>query len=123
LAKNEAALTNLRTAIATNPDLNYVRLYFATAYGRMRRDKEAREAIAEFLRVSPDLMAGKSEAVKTMMKAQLELAARGYYLGTIDGRIGAFTQRALIAFQCDEGIMETSDLDDATIAKLGIALN
>jgi adenylate cyclase len=123
LGETEAALTNLRMAIAANPDANFVRLYFATAYGRMGRDREAREAIAEFLRMSPDLMAGKSEPARVVMKAQLELAARGYYLGTIDGRIGAFTRRALVAFQRDEGIMETSDLDDATIAKLGIALN
>jgi len=121
LGENEAALANLRRAIATNPDLNYVRLFFGTAYGRMRRDKEAREAIAEFLRKSPDLMAGKSDEVHIVMKAQLELAARGYYLGTVDGRIGAFTQRALVACQRDEGIMETSELDRATIAKLGIA--
>jgi adenylate cyclase len=121
LGESEAALANLRTAIATNPDLNYVRLYFATAYGRMRRDKEAREAIAEFLRMTPDLMAGKSEEVQIVTKAQLELAARGYYLGTADGRIGAFAQRALVAFQRDEGVMETGELDVATIAKLGIA--
>jgi hypothetical protein len=76
----------------------------------MGRDKEARAAIAEFLRMSPDLMADRSEAVKIVMKAQLQLAARGYYFGTVDGRIGAFTQRALGAFQRHEGIMETSEL-------------
>ncbi|HEX6121448.1 MAG TPA: peptidoglycan-binding domain-containing protein [Dongiaceae bacterium] len=47
--------------------------------------------------------------------------ARGYYLGIVDGRIGAFTQRALVAFQRDQGIMETCEFDGATIAKLGIA--
>ena len=55
------------------------------------------------------------------MKAQLELAARGYYLGIVDGRIGAFTERALAAFQRDQGMMQTCELDGATIAKLGIA--
>ena len=121
LGEIEAALINLRAAIVANPNANFVRLYFATAHGRMGRDREARESIAEYLRMSPDLMAGKSEAVKTVMKAQLELAARGYYLGTVDGRIGAFTQRSIVAFQRDEGIMETCELDGATIAKLGIA--
>lgn len=77
--------------------------------------------LVEFLRMTPDLMAGKSEEVQIVTKAQLELAARGYYLGTADGRIGAFAQRALVAFQRDEGVMETGELDVATIAKLGIA--
>jgi TolB-like protein len=121
LGENEAALTNLRTAIATNPELNYMRLYVATAFGRMGREKEARAAIAEFLRMDPDLMSGKSEAIRIGMKAQLELAARGYYLGTIDGRIGAFTQRALVAFQRDEAIAESGEFDGDTIARLGVA--
>jgi tetratricopeptide (TPR) repeat protein len=121
LGEIEAALINLGAAIVANPNAHFVRLYFATAYGRLGRDREAREAIAEYLRTSPDLMAGKSEAVKTVMKAQLELAARGYHLGIVDGRVGAFTQRALVAFQGDEGIPETCELDSATIAKLGIA--
>jgi tetratricopeptide (TPR) repeat protein len=121
LGEIEAALINLRAAIVANPNAHFVRLYFATAHGRMGRDREARESIAEYLRTSPDLMAGKSAAARTMMKAQLELAARGYYLGVVDGRSGAFTQRALVAFQRDQGIMETCELDGATIAKLGIA--
>lgn len=121
LGEIEAALINLHAAIVANPNANFVRLYFATAYGRMGRDKEARESIVEYLRMCPDLMAGKSEAVKTVIRAQLELAVRGYHLGIVDGRIGAFTQRALAAFQRDEGIAETCELDGLTIAKLGIA--
>ena len=80
-----------------------------------------REAIAEFLRMSPNLMGGKSEATKTVMKAQIELAARGHYLGVVDGRIGHFSQRALATFQHDQGITETCDLDDLTLAKLRVA--
>jgi TolB-like protein/Flp pilus assembly protein TadD len=121
LDEDEAALTNLRKAIAANPDMNYIRLYLATAYCHMGRDKEARDAIAEFLRMTPDLMARQSEAGRTVMNAQLELAARGYYLGIVDGRIGPFSHRALAAFQRDQGIAETSDLDDVTLAKLDIA--
>jgi tetratricopeptide (TPR) repeat protein len=121
LGESETALTNLRTAIAANPEVNFIRLYFATAYGRMGRGKEAREAIAEFLRMNSDLMAGKSETVTTVMKAQLELAARGYYLGNADGHIGPFSETALAAFQRDQGIIETSVLDDVTLEKLGIA--
>jgi peptidoglycan hydrolase-like protein with peptidoglycan-binding domain len=89
----------------------------------MGRDKDAREAIAEFLRKTPDLMAGQSDRGRAVMKAQLELAARGYYLGMVDGRVGPFSQRALAAFQRDEGIAETGELDARTLAKLGVSLN
>ncbi|HEX6121452.1 MAG TPA: adenylate/guanylate cyclase domain-containing protein [Dongiaceae bacterium] len=121
LGEIEPALANLRAAIVANPDANFVRLYFATAHGRMGRDREARESIAEYLRMSPDLMAGKSETARRVMKAQLELARRGYYLGIIDGRIGHFSESALAAFQRDQGIAETGALDETTLATLGIA--
>jgi tetratricopeptide (TPR) repeat protein len=121
LRESEAALTNLRRAIALNPDVNFIRLHLAPAYGRMGRDKKAREAIAEFLRMNPDLTTGQPEAVKTVIRSQLELSARGYYLGTIDGRIGPFVQRALVEFQHDQYIPESGELDGATLAKLGIA--
>jgi TolB-like protein/class 3 adenylate cyclase len=120
LGESEAALTNLRQALAANPEGDFVRLYFAPAYARMGRDKEARKAIAEFLSATPDLMTGQSEIARMVMTAQLELAARGYYLGTIDGRIGPFSQRALAEFQRDQGLVETGDLDGVTLAKLGI---
>jgi peptidoglycan hydrolase-like protein with peptidoglycan-binding domain len=71
--------------------------------------------------MTPDLMAGQSEAAKTVIRSQLELSARGYYLGTIDGRIGPFVQRALVEFQHDQDISESGELDDVTLAKLGIA--
>lgn len=77
LGEIEAALSNLRAAVVANPDANFVRLYFATALGRMGVDQEAREAVAEYLRMCPDLEAGKTEAQLVMPKAQLELAARG----------------------------------------------
>lgn len=121
LGESEAALINLRRAIALNPDVHFIRLHLAPAYGRLGRYKEAREAIAEFVRMTPDLMAGQSEAAKTVIRSQLELSARGYYLGTIDGRIGPFVQRALVEFQHDQDISESGELDDVTLAKLGIA--
>jgi len=121
LGDNEAALANLRKAIAVNPELTYIRLFLATAYGHMGRNEEAREALAEFLQKSPNLMVGKSDPVVTVMKAQLELAARGYYLGTVDGSVGLFTQRALAAYQRDQALGVTGELNDVTLAKLGIA--
>ena len=87
----------------------------------MGRNKEAREAITDFLCVSPDLMTGQLEAVKIVMSAQLELAARGYYIGIIDGVIGPFGQHALAEFQHDQDMPQSGELDGATLARLGIA--
>jgi tetratricopeptide (TPR) repeat protein len=77
LGECEAALINLRRAITRNPDANFIRIYVATAYGRMGKNTEARRAIDQFLHMTPDLMAGQTDSVKTAMTAQLELAARG----------------------------------------------
>jgi class 3 adenylate cyclase/TolB-like protein/tetratricopeptide (TPR) repeat protein len=122
LGESEAALVNLRKALAVSPELNYIRLFLAAAYGRMGHDRAAREAIAEYVGMGSNLMAGKPESVVMMMKAQLELAARGYYLGMVDGCMGTFSRRALAAFQRDHGMLETAELDDVTVTKLGIML-
>lgn len=61
------------------PGAAFVRVFLAAAYGRAGHAKEARAAISEFLRMSPDLMVGQPEAVQTVMRAQLELAAKGYF--------------------------------------------
>jgi TolB-like protein len=121
LGESEAALINLHKAIALNPEVDFIRLHLASAYGRLGRHKDAREAIGEFLRMNPDLTTGQPEAVKTVIRSQLELSARGYYLGIIDGRIGPFVQRALVEFQHDQDIPESGELNGATLAKLGIA--
>jgi tetratricopeptide (TPR) repeat protein len=121
LGENEEALSNLHKAIAANPDARFFRPFIATAYGGMWRDKEARNAIAEFLRLNPNLMEGQSETAKRVMRAQLELAARGYYIGTVDGEVGPFFRRALTEFQRDQSIAETGELNETTIGKLGIS--
>jgi adenylate cyclase len=126
LGESDEALITLDRAITANPDETFFRVFIATAHGRMGRDTEAREAIAEFLRLNPNLMSDQSEASKGFLRAQLELCARGYYIGTIDNVAGPFFERALTAFQRDQGIAETGKLDETTIAKLdmkGIAEN
>ena len=118
LGEGDEALINLQRAAAANPDESFFRAFMATAHGRMGRGKEARDAIAEFLRLNPNLMNGRSETAKTLLCAQLELSARGHYIGTIDGIAGPFLQRALTAFQRDQSIAETGELDETTAAKL-----
>lgn len=120
LGEGDEALITLRMAVAANPDESFFRVFIATAHGRMGRAKEARESIAEFLRLNPNLMNGRSETAKTLLCAQLELSVRGYYIGTIDGIAGQFLQRALTAFQRDQSIAETGKLDETTAAKLNL---
>jgi hypothetical protein len=52
--------------------------------------------------------------------AQRELARRDYYRGTLDGQLGSETQRALLEFQIDNGILATGNLDGRTAAELGL---
>jgi hypothetical protein len=52
--------------------------------------------------------------------AQQELGRRNYYRGSLDGRLGAETQRALLEFQIDNGILATGNLDGRTAAELGL---
>jgi tetratricopeptide (TPR) repeat protein len=118
--ETDAALANLRRAALANPAASLIRLNLAGAYGRMGRDKEAREAIREFLRMVRDLMEGRSESELTIIRGQIELAARDYYFGTADGVVGINSRRALAEFQHAQGPAKTREFDAATIARLGI---
>jgi adenylate cyclase len=117
LGECEEALANLSHALAINPDIHFARIWFATAYGRMGKDEEARKAIAEFLASVP-VTTGQSQEIKTTVAAQLELAAQGYYLGIIDGRMGPFGQQAIREFQRDRGLPLGGVLDSDTLAAL-----
>lgn len=59
-------------------------------------------------------------AAETIRGAQEALRSRGYYRGAIDGRLGIDTQRALLAFQIDNGVLATGNLDGRTAELLGL---
>jgi peptidoglycan hydrolase-like protein with peptidoglycan-binding domain len=59
-------------------------------------------------------------AAETIRAAQTELRNRGYYRGPIDGELGDATQRALLAFQIDNGVLATGNLDGRTADLLGL---
>ena len=59
-------------------------------------------------------------AAETIRAAQEALRARGYYNGPIDGRLSDATQRALLAFQIDNGVLATGTLDGRTAERLGV---
>ncbi len=57
----------------------------------------------------------RGEAVRAL---QVRLQQSNYYDGPIDGLYGLATQRAVSAFQADEGLANTGTLNDATWQKL-----
>ncbi|MFN2431702.1 MAG: peptidoglycan-binding protein [Gemmatimonadota bacterium] len=54
--------------------------------------------------------------------AQNALRQKGYYRGAADGTLGEATQRALVEFQIDNGIIVTGNLDGRTAQALGLEL-
>jgi hypothetical protein len=59
-------------------------------------------------------------AAETIRAAQEALRTRGYYRGPLDGQLSDATQRALLAFQIDNGVLATGNLDGRTAERLGI---
>ncbi len=57
---------------------------------------------------------------QTIRAAQEALRQRGYYRGSIDGRLNETTQRSLLAFQIDNGVLATGNLDGRTAQLLGL---
>jgi peptidoglycan hydrolase-like protein with peptidoglycan-binding domain len=59
-------------------------------------------------------------AAETIRAAQEALRSRGYYRGPIDGNLTDATQRALLAFQIDNRVLATGNLDGRTAELLGL---
>jgi peptidoglycan hydrolase-like protein with peptidoglycan-binding domain len=60
-----------------------------------------------------------AEAIRT---AQSALRQKGYYRGSADGTLNEATQRALVEFQIDNGIIVTGNLDGRTAEALNLQL-
>jgi hypothetical protein len=52
---------------------------------------------------------------------QQQLAKRGYYKGSIDGKFGPASRSALSRFQHQNGLQETGRIDEPTLMALGFA--
>jgi peptidoglycan hydrolase-like protein with peptidoglycan-binding domain len=64
-----------------------------------------------------------SMSVEEIRQVQIALNAKGFDVGTPDGRLGARTRQALIAFQKQQGFQGSGQLDQQTVAALGISGN
>ena len=62
-------------------------------------------------------------AAETIRAAQEALRGRGYYRGPTDGQLTDATQRALLAFQIDNGVLATGNLDGRTAELLGLEVS
>lgn len=74
----------------------------------------AEETPAEDPAVPSGALAKEAPPVANWVEAQVELHRRGYSCGSIDGVRGAQTAEAMKAFQRNEGLNPTGDLDQAT---------
>jgi lipoprotein-anchoring transpeptidase ErfK/SrfK len=82
---------------------------------------EATEAPAEAAATETEVPARTepaAEPVHDWMEAQVELSRRGFSSGSIDGVRGLQSATALSAFQRNEGLRESGELDQDTLAVL-----
>jgi hypothetical protein len=62
-------------------------------------------------------------AAATVRSAQTALRQRNYYTGPVNGQLDAPTRRAIAHYQIDNRQAATGDLDENTVASLGLATN
>lgn len=60
------------------------------------------------------------EPGQVIANVQAELQRRGYNTGEVDGTYGPATRRALLQFQIDNGLPATGEIDEETLASLGL---
>ena len=64
--------------------------------------------------------AGASTESATVRQAQERLASEGFDPGAVDGKLGQQTQQSLKQFQQSKGLEPSGQLDQQTIAALGV---
>ena len=71
-----------------------------------------------YLGAEPPVYYGRSGSGEASFVVQTALSRRGYYLGPIDGVIGAGSRRAIRAFQSDRGLPVTGLIDRKLLVAL-----
>lgn len=67
-----------------------------------------------------DAMQGGMQDQASVKQVQEKLSEQGYDVGPVDGIFGPKTQQALRKFQQDKGVQPTGQIDQQTMAALGI---
>ena len=65
----------------------------------------------------PSMPTADEFMLKSVQKALID---RGFYKGSIDGRMGRDLRNALLLFQSHEGLSTTGEVDPATLSRLGL---
>lgn len=84
------------------------------AWGQPAPELRPADTPAEPAAAIPEPTAPSARPVQDWLEAQVELHRRGFSCGSIDGVRGPQTAGALQAFQRNEGLRPTGDLDSAT---------
>ena len=89
------------------------------------QDPEPQEAVEEAADPADELAAAGDLPLdaEQIRSYQLELKARGYFFGPVDGRKGPRTRAALRNFQRAEGLTPSGSLDQATLERLSEPAN
>jgi peptidoglycan hydrolase-like protein with peptidoglycan-binding domain len=61
---------------------------------------------------------GQQASQEQIQQAQEQLKSQGLYRGAVDGIMGPETQTALMAFQRQQGLPQTAQLDQQTLSRL-----
>jgi peptidoglycan hydrolase-like protein with peptidoglycan-binding domain len=73
---------------------------------------------ANSMNMSPQGGATQPASQSQIFQAQQQLKSAGLYRGAVDGVMGPETQTALVAFQREQGLPETAQLDQQTLDRL-----
>ncbi|HJU22811.1 MAG TPA: peptidoglycan-binding domain-containing protein [Casimicrobiaceae bacterium] len=71
---------------------------------------------------SQGAMSGENNP-ETVRSAQQALNEKGFNVGTVDGQMGPNTEAAIKKFQQSKGLPESGNLDEQTLAALGVEQN
>jgi peptidoglycan hydrolase-like protein with peptidoglycan-binding domain len=89
-----------------------------TAPGSTSTHGASPQANTNQMNMSPQGGATQPASQSQIFQAQQQLKSAGLYRGAVDGVMGPETQTALVAFQREQGLPETAQLDQQTLDRL-----
>jgi peptidoglycan hydrolase-like protein with peptidoglycan-binding domain len=111
-------LTHLFVAVAAAFSLG------AVAAGQSKQEPQAQsgqtEAQSSTTAQGAQTPAQTSQSSDTIKQAQEKLSSQGHDAGPADGKLGAKTQAAVKEFQQSKGLQASGQLDQPTLAALGV---
>ncbi len=94
---------------------------FAAAAGDQQSDPAMQQGQSSGMQEKGKAGGGQEMSSDTIKKVQEALNKEGYNIGSADGKMGSKTKDAVKKFQKDKGMKETGQLDQETLAALGVS--